>query len=172
MVSSASGARVRLCPAALDGESTTWVLLRRLCLASATPCCFRVRCRWSRWGAPNARAGRFVACPLVVPSFEFCRPGALCWAPVRSTLRHLKTSRSSSDLSRLLMGFSSSHCWSFLHWRHRSVVRSASAGDRYLSFLQPGDCGLPLRRRVHSRIWLVACLPLLREWRTATSQYP
>ena len=28
--------------------------------------------------------------------FEFWRPGALCWFPVRSTLRQLKTSRSSS----------------------------------------------------------------------------
>ena len=96
--------------------------------------------------------------------FEFWRPGALCWFPVRSTLRQLKTSRSSSDLSRLLMGFSSSHCWSLLHW-HLSVVRPASAGDHYLP-------GLPLRRRVHSRVWLVACLPLLREWRMAVSQYP
>ena len=30
--------------------------------------------------------------------FEFWRPWALCWSPVRSTLRQLKTSRSSSDL--------------------------------------------------------------------------
>ena len=37
--------------------------------------------------------------------FEFWRPGALCWFPARSTLWQLKTSRSSSDLSRLLMGF-------------------------------------------------------------------
>ena len=104
--------------------------------------------------------------------FEFWRPGALCWSLVRSTLRPLKTSRSSSDLSRLLMGFSSSHCWSLLHWRHLSVVQPASAGDRYLSGLWAGDCGLPLRRRIHVRVWLVACLPLLREWQTATSQCP
>ena len=104
--------------------------------------------------------------------FEFWRPGALCWFPVRSTLWQMKTSRSSSDLSRLLMGFSSSHCWSFLHWRHLSVVRPASVGDRYLSALRAGDCGLLLRWWIHARVWLVACLPLLREWRTATSQYP
>ena len=104
--------------------------------------------------------------------FEFWRPGSLCWFPVRSTLRQLKTSRSSLDLSRLLMGFSSSHCWSLLHWRHLSVVRPASAGDRYLSGLRAGDCGLSLRRRIHARVWLVACPPLLWEWRTATSQYP
>ena len=104
--------------------------------------------------------------------FEFWRPGALCWFPVRSTLRQLKTSRSSSDLSWLLMGFSSSHCWSLLHWRHLSVVRPALAGDHFLFGLRASDCGLPLRRRIHVRVWLVASLPLLREWRTATSRYP
>ena len=45
----------------------------------------------------------FVARPQVVPSFEFWRPGALCWSPVRSTLRQLKSSRSSSDLSRWIV---------------------------------------------------------------------
>ena len=104
--------------------------------------------------------------------FEFWRPGALCWSPVRSTLWQLKTSQSSSDLSRLWLRFSPSHCWSLLHWRHLSVVRPASAGDGYLSGLRAGDCGLPLRRRIHAWVWLVACLPLLREWRTAMSQYP
>ena len=34
--------------------------------------------------------------------------------------------------------FSSSHCWSLLHWRHLSVFRPASAGDRYLSGLRAG----------------------------------
>ena len=58
--------------------------------------------------------------------------------------------------------FSSSHCWSLLHWRHLSVFRPASAGDCYLSSLWAGDCGLPLRRRVHARVLMVACLPLLR----------
>ena len=104
--------------------------------------------------------------------FEFWRPGALCWSPVRSTLRQLKTSRSSLDLSRLWLRFSSSHCWLLLHWRHLSVVRPASAGDHYLSGLRAGDCGLPLWRRIHVWVWLVACLPLLQEWQTATSQYP
>ena len=99
-------------------------------------------------------------------------PSSSSGALGRSTLRQLKTSRSSSDLSRLWLRFSPSHCWSLLHWRHLSVVRPASAGDRYLSSLRAGDCGLPLRRRIHARVWLVTCLPLLREWRTATSQYP
>ena len=48
----------------------------------------------------------FVARPLVVPSFEFWRPGALCWSPVRFTLQQLKSSSSSSTCSRwLLSGF-------------------------------------------------------------------
>ena len=68
--------------------------------------------------------------------------------------------------------FSSSHCWSLLLWRHLSVFRLASAGDRYLSCLWAGDCGLPLRRRVHERVLMVACLPLLRMWRTAPSHIP
>ena len=104
--------------------------------------------------------------------FKFWRTRALCWSPVRSTIQQLKASRSSSGLSRLLVKFSSSHCWSLLHWRHLSMVRPASAGDRYLSGLRAGDCGLPLRRRIYARVWLVACLPLLRDWRTATSRYP
>ena len=59
-VVSASSTRVRLCPAAFNGDSTAWVLLRRLCLASALPCRFRARfAGWrSRWGVPNARSGR------------------------------------------------------------------------------------------------------------------
>ena len=103
--------------------------------------------------------------------FEFWRPGALCWSPVRSTpaTENLSFFLGSFEL---WMGFSSCHCWSLLHWRHLSVVRPASAGDRYLSGLRAGDCGLPLRRRIHAWVWLVACLSLLREWRTATSQYP
>ena len=48
----------------------------------------------------------FVARQRVVPNCEFWRPGALCWSPVRSTLPQLKSSRSSSNLSRwLLSGF-------------------------------------------------------------------
>ena len=144
-------------------------------------CCFVLRLRLLVAFVPGSPAGgrdaacltldQFVRCSSASGAkFEFWRPGALCWSPVRATLWQLKTSRSSSDLSRLLIGFSSSHCWSLLHWRHLGVVRPASAGDRYLSGLRAGDCGLLLRRRVHARV-LVACLALLREWRTATSQY-
>ena len=106
-VASASGAGVRLCPPAVDEESAALVLLRRLLLASAPPCRFRARFagRRSRWGVLDARSSR----SLLVRSgaeFEFWRPGALCWFPVCSTLRQLKSSRSSSNLSRwLLSGF-------------------------------------------------------------------
>ena len=68
--------------------------------------------------------------------------------------------------------FSSSHCWSLLHWRHLSVFRPASAGDHYLSSLRAGDCGLPLRQRVHAQVLMVACLPLLWVWRTVPSHIP
>ena len=149
-------------------------------------CCFVLRLRLLVASVPGSPAGgRDGACLTLDQVVHYSSssgaefrvlvswgPGALCCSPVRSTLRQLKTSRSSSDLSRLLMGFSSSHCWSLLPWRHHSVVQPASAGDRYLSDLQAGDCGLPLWLRVHARVWMVACLPLLREWQTATSQYP
>ena len=52
------------------------------------------------------------------------------------------------------------------------MCRPASAGDLYLSGLWASGCGLSLQRRVHARVWMVACLPLLREWRTATSHVP
>ena len=91
----------------MDGESAALVLLQRLLLASAPPCRFRARFagRRLRWGVLAARSSR----SLLVHSgaaFEFWHPGALCWFPVRSTLRQLKSSHSSSNLSRwLLSGF-------------------------------------------------------------------
>ena len=101
--------------------------------------------------------------------FEFWRPGTLCWSLVRSTPRQLENL---SDFSRLWLRFSSSHCWSLLHWRHLSVVRPASAGDRYLSGLRAGNCGLLLRQRIHARYGWLPVFPLLWEWRTAPYQYP
>ena len=91
MVASASRARVMLYPAAFDGDSTTWVLLRCLCLVSTPPCRFRGRFagRRSRWDV-------FLTLDLVVrcsstsgAEFEFWCPGTLCWSPVPSTLRRL-----------------------------------------------------------------------------------
>ena len=69
-------------------------------------------------------------------------------------------------------GISSSHCWSLLNWRHLSVFRPASAGDRSLCGLLAGDCGLPLLRMGHARVWVVPCRPLLREWRAAATLVP
>ena len=123
--------------------------------------------------------GRFLMLDLVVrcsstsgAEVEFWRPGTLCWSPVHSTLRLLENLSVFLGFSRLWIRFSSSHCWSLLHWRHLSVVQPASVDDCYLSGLWASDCGLPLRQRIHARVWFVACFPLLREWRTATSQYP
>ena len=52
------------------------------------------------------------------------------------------------------------------------MFRPASADDRYLSGLRAGDCGLLLLRLGRARVWLVDCLPLLREWRAATTLVP
>ena len=98
--------------------------------------------------------------------FMFWRPGTLL---VPSSLYSPATGKPLGlprFFSRLWLRFSSSHCWSLLHWRHLSMVRPPSVGDRYLSGLRAGNCGLPLRRRIHARVWLVTCLPLLLEWRT------
>ena len=41
-----------------------------------------------------------------------------------------------------------------------------------LSGLRAGDCGLPLLRIGHARVWVVACPPLLRERRAAAPLVP
>ena len=41
-----------------------------------------------------------------------------------------------------------------------------------LSGLRAGDCGLPLLRMSHARVWVVACPPLLRERRAAATLVP
>ena len=105
--------------------------------------------------------------------FEFWRPGTLCFSLVRSTLRQLENLSFFLDSFEVVVEwFSFSHGWSLLHWRHLSVFRPAFASDRYLSGLRAGDCGLPLGRRVHARALMVACLPLLRVWRTAPCHIP
>ena len=75
-----------------------------VCASLSLPCLVR------RPAVAMGRAYRsitsFVARLLVVPWFEFCRPGVLCWSPVRLTLRQLKSSHSSSTRSMwLLSGF-------------------------------------------------------------------
>ena len=52
------------------------------------------------------------------------------------------------------------------------MFRPASAGDRALSGLQAGDCGLPLLWMVHALVWVVTCLPLIWEWRAAATLVP
>ena len=131
-----------------------------VCASLSLPCPVR---------RPAVVMGRFLTLDLVVrcsstsgAKIEFWRPGTLCWSPVHSTLRLLEDLSVFLRFSRLWIRFSSSH----------SVVRPASAGDCYLSGLWASDCGLPLQRRIHARVWFTACLPLLQEWRTATSRYP
>ena len=139
-----------------------------VCTSSSLPCPVR------RPAVAMGRACRsftsFVARPLVVSWFEF-------WGPL--LVPGLFDSPATEILSFFLDSFgvvvelfSSSHCWSLLYWRHLSVFRPASEGDRYLSSLRAGGCGLPLRRRVHARVLMAACLPLLRVWQTAPSLIP
>ena len=129
---------------------------------------------------PAVALGRFLTLDLVVRCsstsgavIEFWRPGTLCWSPVPSTLRQLENLPVFLGFLRLWIRFSSSHCWSLLHWRHLSVFRLASAFDCCLFSLRAGDCGLlRRRRRVPAWVLMVACLPLLRVWRTAPSHVP
>ena len=101
-----------------------WVLRLRLLVASVA-------------GSPaGGRDGAFMTLVLVVrcsstsgAEIEFWRPGTLCWSLVPSTLRRLENLSVFLGFSRLWIRFSSSHCWSLLHWRHLSVFRLVSAVD-------------------------------------------
>ena len=146
------------------------MLLRRHRLASAPPCRFRVRfadgaCltldQVVRCSSASGAVVRVLAYwgPLLVP-------GSI-YSPATEILSFFLDS-----FEVVVEWFSFSHCWSLLHWRHLSVFQPASAGDHYLSGLRAGDCGLPLRRRVHARVLMVACVPLLRVGRTAPSHIP
>ena len=174
-VASASGAGVRLCPSALDGESAPF--------GAASTASSGVCASLSLLCSVCPAGGRNMAClplDLVVRCSSEC--GAVfrvlaTWGPrlVPCSLCVLATEILSSFLGIFRgssRGISSSHCWSLPNWRHLSVFRPASAGDRSLSGLRAGDCGLPLRRMGHVRVWVVACLPLLREWRAAATLVP
>ena len=72
---------------------------------------------------PAVALGRFLTLDLVVrcsstsgAEIEFWRPGTLCWSPVPSTLWRLENLSVFLGFSRLWIRFSSSHCWSLLHW--------------------------------------------------------
>ena len=114
-----------------------------------------------------------VAHPHVVPCVEFWRPGDLSWSPVRSALRQVRSSRSSSESFKVVQaGFlppTAGH----------SLIGGTSACSGPLLWvtallfgLRAGDCGLPLLRMGHARVWVVACPPLLRERRAAATLVP
>ena len=112
---------------------------------------------------PDARSGRRCSSTSGA-EIEFWCPGILCWSPVHSTLRQLV------NLS-VFRGFGSG----FLPpTSGRSFIGGTSAWSGPLlrvtavSGLWASDCSLPLRRWILARVWFVTCLPLLREWRTAT----
>ena len=117
-------------------------------------------------GSPaGGRDGVFWALDLVVrcsstggAEFEFWCPGSSVGSQFALLPGNWKTSAVVLGFSRLWVRFSS-HYWSLLYWRHLSVVLPTSVGDCYLSGLWAGYCSLPLRRRIHARVWFVACLP-------------
>ena len=144
-------------------------------MASAPPC--RFRARFARLAVAIGRAYLsmviVVACPHVVPGIEFWRPGDLSWSPVRSALRQVRSSRSSSESFEVVQaGFlppTAGH--SFIGGT------SACSGPllrvtALLPGLRAGDCGLPLLRMGHARVWVVACPPLLQESRAAATLVP
>ena len=148
--------------------------------ASQTGSCFCASLSLS-WPVrqPAVALGCFLTLDLVVRCsstsgvvIEFWYPVTRCWSLVPSTLRQLENLSTFLGFSRLWIRFSSSHCWSLLHWRHLSVFRLTSAVDRCLSSLRAEDCSLLWRWRVPARVLMVACLPLLRVWRTAPSHMP
>ena len=97
----------------------------------------------------------------------------LSWSPVRSTLRQVRSSRSSSESFEVVQA-------GFLPpTAGRSLIRGTSVCSSpllqvtaLLSGLQAGDCGLPLLWIGHARVWVVACPPLLRERRAVTTLVP
>ena len=114
----------------------------------------------------------FIAHLLVVPWFECGSLGSLLVPVSFDSLATGILSFFVDSFEVVVQWFSYSHCWSLLHWSHLSVFRPASAVDYYLSSLRAGNCGLQLRRRVPTRVLMVACLPLLRVWQTAPSRVP
>ena len=156
----ASGVGVRLCPSALDGEAAPFGAASSL--ASAPLC--RFHARFSRPAVAIGRAYRsmvvVIARPHVVPGVEFWQPGDLSWSPVRSALWQVRSSRSSSESFEVVQaGFlpPTAGC---------SLIGGTSACSgpflrvtALLSGLRAGDCGLPLLRMDHARVWMVACPP-------------
>ena len=157
----------------MDGEAAPFgAASTASSLASAPPC--RFRARFARPAVAIGRAYRsmvvVVARPHVIPAVKFWGPllvpGSLCSPACGILSFFLGIFRGGS------CGISSSHCWSLLNWRHLSVFQPASAVIALLSGLRAGDCGLPLLRMGHARVWVVACPPLLRERRATATLVP
>ena len=95
------------------------------------------------------------------------------WSPVCSALWLVRSSRSSSESFEVVQA-------GFLPpTAGRSLIGGTSACSgpllrvpALLSGLRDGDCGLPLLRMGHARIWVVACPPLLQERRAAATLVP
>ena len=158
MVASASGAGVWLCPSALDGEAAPFgAASTALSLASAPPC--RLRARFGWLAVTIGCAYRSMSSSLLLVSM-WCRvssSGDLFWSPVRSALLQVRSSRSSSESFEVVQaGFLSPTAG-------RSLIGGTSAFSgpllrvaALLSGLRAGDCGLPLLRIGHTRVWVVA----------------
>ena len=172
-VASASRARVRLYPAASDGDSTTWVLLRRLCLASAPPCRFRGRFtgRQSCWGVSRRSIWSFVARPLVVPRSSSGVLGPSVGLQFTLLSGVWKTSRSFSVFRGYGSGF-------LPPTASRSFIGGTSAWSGPLLRVTAVSLAFGLATAVFrcgggfTHGYGLSPVFLLREWRTATSQYP
>ena len=160
----------------MDGEAAPFEAASTASsLASAPPC--RFRAQFARPAVAIGHAYRskviVVARPHVVAGVEFGRPGDLSGSPVRSALLHVRSSRSSSESFEVVQA-------RFLPpTAGRSLIGGTSACSgpllrvtTLLSGLRAGDCGLPLLQMGHTRVWVVACPPLLREWRAAATLVP
>ena len=69
-------------------------------------------------------------------------------------------------------GISSYHCWALLIGGTSACSVPLLRVAAMLSGLRAGDCGLPLLRIGHARVWVVACPPLLQERRAAAPLVP
>ena len=139
---------------------------------SAPPC--RFRAQFARPAVAIRRAYHSMSSSLLVRMW--CRvssSGDLLWSPVRSALRQVRYSRSSSESFEVVQA-------GFLPpTAGRSLIGGTSVCSgpllrvaALLSGLRAGDCGLPLLQIGHARVWVVACPPLLRERRAAATLVP
>ena len=128
------------------------VLLRRLRLWRLR---FRARFAWAAVAIGRAYCSMvvIVARPHVVLGVEFWRPGDLSWSSVRSALRQVRSSRSSSE------SFEVVHAVFLPPTAGRSLIGGTSMCSGPLlrvtalfSGLRSGDCGLPLLWMGHARI--------------------